>query len=107
MRDAGFTDGVAGAGRAMAGAAATTMKKSPTIERIIAWTSFAASMDYGKAGVAWAFLDEFEFRRTGRSGCVSAALVDLVGLYTGWFGWEGIRHGYQDRAGASTSASPT
>lgn len=81
-----FTDGVAGAGRTMAGAAATTMKRSPIIKRIIAWTSFAASMDYGKAGVAWAFLDEFEFRRTGRSGYAWAALIVLVGLYAGWLG---------------------
>lgn len=42
------------------------MKTSPIMERFIACTSFAASMKYGKADVAWAFLHEFEFRRTGR-----------------------------------------
>ncbi|KOX47885.1 nickel transporter [Streptomyces purpurogeneiscleroticus] len=30
----------------------------------------------------------------------SAALIVLVGLYTGWLGWEGIRHVHHDRAAA-------
>ncbi|MGE8131686.1 nickel/cobalt efflux transporter [Methylobacterium sp. NPDC080182] len=42
-----------------------------------------------------------------RAPYASAALIVLVGLYTGWLGWEGIRHGNQDHATASTPASPT
>ena len=41
-----------------------------------------------------------------RAPYASAALIVLVGLYTGWLGWEGIRHGQQDHAAASALAFP-
>ncbi|MCJ2020049.1 nickel/cobalt efflux transporter [Methylobacterium sp. E-065] len=42
-----------------------------------------------------------------RAPYASAALIVLVGLYTGWLGLEGIRQGHQDHAAASTAAYPT
>ena len=36
----------------------------------------------------------------------SAALIVLVGLYTGWLGWEGIRHGDPARAASWASTGP-
>lgn len=43
-------------------------------------------------------------RLARRAPYASAALIVLVGLYTGWLGWEGIRHGHHARA-ASPAAS--
>ncbi|MBY0252554.1 MAG: nickel/cobalt efflux transporter RcnA [Methylobacterium organophilum] len=42
-----------------------------------------------------------------RAPYASAALIVLVGLYTGWLGWEGIRHGQQDHAATWTTVIPT
>jgi nickel/cobalt exporter len=36
----------------------------------------------------------------------SVVLIVLVGLYTGWLGWEGIRHGNPDHADAWTALVP-
>lgn len=41
-----------------------------------------------------------------RAPYASAALIVLVGLYTGWLGWEGIRHGPRDHAVASSASTP-
>lgn len=40
-----------------------------------------------------------------RAPYASAALIVLVGLYTGWLGWEGIRHGHPDQAGLAVHAA--
>jgi nickel/cobalt transporter (NicO) family protein len=42
-----------------------------------------------------------------RASYASAALIVLVGFYTGWLDWEGIRHGHQGHAAVSTAAFPT
>ena len=42
----------------------------------------------------WSGFDAF----ARRAPYASAALIVLVGLYTGWLGWEGIRHGHQEPA---------
>lgn len=41
-----------------------------------------------------------------RAPYASAALIVLVGLYTGWLGWEGIRHGAPDHATTGIAAVP-
>lgn len=41
-----------------------------------------------------------------RAPYASAALIVLVGLYTGWLGWEGIRHGASDHATTGIAAVP-
>lgn len=41
-----------------------------------------------------------------RAPYASAALIVLVGLYTGWLGWEGIRHGHQDHAATWVTTVP-
>lgn len=38
-----------------------------------------------------------------RAPYASAALIVLVGLYTGWLGWEGIRHGQESHAAIQTA----
>lgn len=38
-----------------------------------------------------------------RAPYASAALIVMVGLYTGWLGWDGLRHALQDRAVAAAS----
>ncbi|MBE7200266.1 MAG: nickel/cobalt efflux transporter RcnA [Parafilimonas terrae] len=42
-----------------------------------------------------------------RAPYASAALIVLVGFYTGWLGWEGLRHNQQDHTAASAVVSPT
>ena len=39
-----------------------------------------------------------------RAPYASAALIVLVGLYTGWLGWDGIRHGHRDHAAQAKHA---
>ncbi|ACB24520.1 MULTISPECIES: nickel/cobalt efflux transporter [Methylobacterium] len=41
-----------------------------------------------------------------RAPYASAALIVLVGLYTGWLGWEGIRHSHQDHAATWVTSIP-
>jgi nickel/cobalt exporter len=41
-----------------------------------------------------------------RAPYASAALIVLVGLYTGWLGWEGVRHGHQGRDAAWSESVP-
>lgn len=41
-----------------------------------------------------------------RAPYASAPLIVLVGLYTGWHGWEGIRQGHQEHAATVSACEP-
>ncbi|GJD55113.1 nickel/cobalt efflux transporter [Methylobacterium dankookense] len=41
-----------------------------------------------------------------RAPYASAALIVLLGLYTGWHGWEGIRHGHREHAATVSAWTP-
>jgi nickel/cobalt exporter len=61
-----------------------------------------AALSVRHVATRWSGFDAF----ARRAPYASAALIVLVGLYTGWLGWEGIRHGHQDHAHSWTAAIP-
>ncbi|MGY2048011.1 nickel/cobalt efflux transporter [Methylobacterium sp. JK268] len=59
-----------------------------------------AALSLRHVATRWSGFDAF----ARRAPYASAVLIVLVGLYTGWLGWEGVRHGHDGRA-ASASAT--